>query len=94
MGTQKAIEVADAALEQVNTIRSSIGSTQNQLASTINNLSSSQINSYASESTIRDIDLAEESMNMSRMDTLLKARTFAAAQANASQKNVMELLGL
>jgi len=92
-GAQKAIEIADAALEQVNTIRSSIGSKQNQLTSTINNLSSSQINSYAAESTIRDIDLAEESMNMSRMEILTKARTFAAAQANASHKNVMALLG-
>jgi len=93
-GAQKAIEIADAALEQVNTIRSSIGAQQNQLASTINNLSSSQLNIYASESTIRDIDLAEESKNMSQLDTLLKARIFVAAQANASQKNVMELLGL
>lgn len=42
--SQKAIEIADAALEQVNMIRSSIGSTHNQLASMINNLSSSQIN--------------------------------------------------
>ncbi len=92
-GAQKAIEIADAALEQVNTIRSSIGSTQNQLASTINHLSSSQINSYAAESTIQDIDFAEESMNMSRMDILIKARTFAAAQANASHKNVIALLG-
>ncbi|MCA1793777.1 MAG: hypothetical protein LC660_07885 [Desulfobacteraceae bacterium] len=92
-GAQKAIEIADAALEQVNTIRSSIGSKQNQLASTINNLSNSQINSYAAESAIRDIDLAEESMNMSRLETLTKARTFAAAQANASQKNVMALFG-
>lgn len=70
---------------------SSIGSKQNQLVSTINNLSSLQIKIYASESTIRDIDLAEESMNMSRLETLTKARTFASAQANASQKNVREL---
>jgi flagellin len=92
-GAQKAIEIADTALEQVNSIRSSIGSTQNQLASTINNLSSSQINSYAAESTIRDIDLAEESMNMARIETLTKARTFAAAQATTSHKNVLSLLG-
>lgn len=93
-GAQKAIEIADEALEQVNAIRSSVGAKQNQLTSTINNLSSSRINIYASESTIRDVDLAEESMNMARLETLAKARTFAAAQANASQKNVMALLGL
>lgn len=93
-GAQKAIEIADEALEQVNAIRSSVGAKQNQLTSTINNLSSSRINIYASESTIRDVDLAEESMNMARLETLTKARTFAAAQANASQKNVMALLGL
>lgn len=90
-GAQQAIEIADAALSQVDALRSSIGSTQNQLASTINNLQTSQINIYASESTIRDIDYAEESMNMSRLDMLTKVRVFAAAQANASYKNVMSL---
>ena len=88
-GAQQAIQIADEALQQVDTIRSDIGSTQNQLVSTINNLGDSQINIFASESTIRDIDYAEESMNMSKMETLTKARIFAAAQANASYKNVM-----
>lgn len=90
-GAQKAIEIADAALGQVDALRSSIGSTENQLTSTINNLQSSQINLYESESTIRDIDYAEESMNMAQLDMLTKARIFATAQANASHKNVMAL---
>ncbi|MBU0992962.1 MAG: flagellin FliC [Proteobacteria bacterium] len=90
-GAQKAIQIADEALGQVDAIRSAIGATQNQLTSTINTLANSQINIFASESAIRDIDYAEEAMNLSRLETLTKARAFAAAQANASYKNVMSI---
>lgn len=91
-GAQTAIEVADQALKQVNSIRSDIGSTQNQLTSTINNLATSRVNTYSSESTIMDADYAEESMVLNKMNLLLTARTFAAQQANVAQKNVISLL--
>jgi len=91
-GAQSAIEVADQALKQVNSIRSDIGSTQNQLTSTINNLATSSVNTYSSESTIMDTDYAEESMVLNKMNSLLTARTFAAQQANVAQKNVISLL--
>lgn len=91
-GAQMAMEIADQALQQVDAIRSGIGSSQNQLASTINNLETSRINAYSSESTIRDTDYAEESMILNKMDMLLQARTFAAQQANISKKNMISLL--
>lgn len=90
-GAQNAVKTADAALSDLNNIRSEIGSKQNQLTSTINNLTASQINILSSESTIRDVDLAEESMVMSRMKNLSKARSFALAQANAVGESIMKL---
>ncbi len=91
-GAQNAVSVADKALQQIDQARASLGSQQNQLTSSISNLTTSQINTLSSESSIRDLDFAEESMNISQMKTLSQIKVFAAAQANSSQKNVLNLL--
>ncbi|MDD5759954.1 MAG: flagellin [Desulfobulbaceae bacterium] len=91
-GAQTAMEIADAAMTQVDRMRADVGSRQNQLASTISNLSTSRINTLAAESTIRDLDIAEESANFATMESLYKAQIFAATQANSNKKNVMNLL--
>jgi len=91
-GAQDALGIADAAMTQVNAMRSDVGSRQNQLTSTISNLATSRINTLSAESTIRDLDLAEESTNFSIMESLHKAQIFAATQANSSKKNVLTLL--
>ena len=91
-GAQAALATADQALEQINNIRANIGSEQNKLTSTISNLTTSRINTLSAESSIRDLDFAEEAMNLSKMENLNKARIFAATQANATSKNVFNLL--
>lgn len=91
-GAQDAIRTADSALSQINRLRSDLGAKHNQFHATINNLNTSRISSMASESGIRDVDLAEESANMNRLDLLFKARLFALAQANSTPKNVLSLL--
>jgi len=91
-GAQSAIGVADAALKAVDKVRSDLGSAQNQLSSTISNLSVTKVNVYAAESTIRDVDFAEESSNFSKMQILVQASSFAMAQSNASGKSVLSLL--
>jgi flagellin len=91
-GAQSAVTVADQALQQIDATRAKLGSQQNQLTSSISNLTTSQVNTLSSESTIRDLDFAEESMNISQMKTLNKMKIFAATQANTSQKNVINLL--
>ncbi len=91
-GAQDALGIADAAMGQINAMRADVGSRQNQLISTISNLATSRINTLAAESTIRDLDIAEESANFSIMDSLNKAQIFAATQANSSKKNVLNLL--
>lgn len=91
-GAQSAIQITDAALKEVNSIRSEIGSTQNQLSSTISNLSTTHINVLSAESTIRDVDLAEESMNLSRLKRVSQARAYAAVKSNEQSNSILKLL--
>jgi len=89
---QLSMEIADATLECVEKIRSSVGSSQNQLESTISNLSTTQINVSSSESAIRDADFAEESKVYAQMSVLTQTSTFALAQANEIQKEMLQKL--
>ena len=89
---QRAISIADSALKGIDETRSTLGSVQNQLASTISNLSVTKTNIQASESTVRDVDFAEESMIFSKMQLLAQTSSYALAQANASAQTVMNLL--
>jgi flagellin len=91
-GAQIAIAVADAALKSLDKVRSDLGSVQNQLTSTISNLSATRVNIFAAESSIRDVDFAEEASNFSKMQILVQASSFAMAQANASSQSVLSLL--
>ena len=92
-GAQQAIETVDLALEQIAQNRSSVGSAQNQYTSDINNLSTSRINLMASESNIRDTDIAEESIILNQMKLLEGAATYALNQSNNSRENLVSLLG-
>ena len=82
----------DAALTQVNTLRSDFGSTQNQLESSIRNMQTTQTNLKAAESVIRDVDYAAESANFNKTNIIAQAGTYAISQANNVQQNVMKLL--
>ncbi len=91
-GAEKAIRITDSALKQIDAIRSDIGSVQNQLESTVRNISVTQVNVTAAESTIRDVDFAEESANLQKRNILAQSGVYAMSQANAAQQNVMRLL--
>ena len=91
-GAEKAIRTTDAALKQIDAIRSDIGSVQNQLESTVRNISVTQVNVTAAESTIRDVDFAEESANLQKRNILAQSGVYAMSQANSAQQNVMRLL--
>ncbi len=92
-GAQIGISVADAALKSLDKVRSDLGSVQNQLSSTISNISTTRVNVFSAESTIRDVDFAEESSNFTKMQILSQAGSFAMSQANASSQQVLSLLG-
>jgi len=89
---EKAIVITDYALKQIDEQRSNIGSVQNQLESTVRNISVTQVNVTAAESTIRDVDFAEESANLQKRNILAQSGVYAMSQANAAQQNVMRLL--
>lgn len=91
-GAQVAISIADSALASYDKIRSDLGSVQNQLTSTIANISVTKVNIESAESTIRDVDFAEEASNYSKLQILAQAGTFAMAQAKSSSQNVLSLL--
>lgn len=88
----KAIDTVGAAITNLDTIRSDLGSVQNQVVSTINNISVTQVNVKAAESAIRDVDFAQESANFSKFNILAQSGSYAMSQANAVQQNVMRLL--
>jgi flagellin len=91
-GAQLAIDIADAALKDLDGVRASLGSVQNQLTSTIANLSVTSTNVIAAESAIRDVDFAQEAGNFTKLQVLAQAGSFALAQANASAQLVLSLL--
>jgi len=90
---QDAIKIADEALGQINASRADLGSAQNQLASTINNLAATSTNLLSAASSIADVDLAEETINITTMKVLTEAKAFALAQSkNMNRQNVLSLL--
>ena len=84
--------VVDAALNQMNTYRSDLGSTQNQIESAVRNLMTQETNVRAAESVIRDVDYAEESANFNKNNIIAQAGSYAMSQANAVAQNVLRLL--
>ena len=76
----------------ISTERAKLGATQNRLEHTINNLNVSVENLSASESRIRDTDMAQEMMSFTRSQILSQAGTAMLAQANQSQQGVLSLL--
>lgn len=92
LGSQTSLAVIDDALIQVNSIRADLGAMQNRLQSTINNLAISDENLSSANSRIRDVDVAEESSELTRNSILMQAGTSVLAQANMASKMALKLL--
>ncbi len=92
-GANDAIRIVDEALDQVNKTRSILGASTNRLEATISNLSVSAENLTASESRIRDADIAQETTNFTRNQVLLQAGQSVLAQANFQSQGFLSLLG-
>ena len=88
-----AITTIDAAISSVSTERATLGAFQNRFEHTINNLNVTVENLSASESRIRDTDMAAEMVNFTRSQILSQAGTAMLAQANAQPQSVLKLLG-
>ncbi len=89
---EDAITTIDNALKQVSAERSKLGAYQNRLEHTINNLGTSSENLTASESRIRDVDMAKEMMEFTKNNILSQAAQAMLAQANQQPQGVLQLL--
>jgi flagellin len=89
---QASITLIDAQIASVSTARAGLGALQNRFEHTINNLNVSVENLSASESRIRDADMAQEMMQFTRNQILSQAGTAMLAQANQGSQGVLQLL--
>jgi flagellin len=90
---QAALAKIDAAINSLSTSRSTIGAAQNRLVVTINNLASAHENLSAANSRIRDVDVAQETAEMTRNQILSQAGIAVLAQANQLPSMALSLLG-
>ena len=86
------ISTIDTKITNVATARGSFGAVQNRLEYTLANLATYNENLVASESRIRDVDMAQEMVNFSKLQILQQAGTAMLAQANQSPQGVLSLL--
>lgn len=93
LGEEKDIEQIDTAIGAVSTQRAQFGAVQNRLEHTLNNLAVYQENLSASESRIRDVDMASEMVEFTKLQILQQAGTSMLAQAQQSGQSVLKLLG-
>ncbi len=72
--------------------RSTLGAIQNRLEDTVDNLGVYQENISAAQSRIRDVDVAAETVNFTKLQILSQSGTAMLAQANSAPQNVLSLL--
>jgi len=88
-----AIGSLDSALKQVSKQRADLGAYQNRFEMAAKGISVAAENLQASESRIRDADMASEMVSFTKNQILSQAGNAMLAQANARSQNVMQLLG-
>jgi flagellin len=91
-GAAAAIDTINTAITTVSTNRANLGAYQNRFEHTISNLSVTAENLSASESRIRDTDMASEMVSFTRSQILTQAGTAMLAQANQAPQQVLQLL--
>jgi len=89
---QNALSAIDSAIVSVSAMRADFGAIQNRLQSTISNIAVSVENMSAANSRIRDVDVAEETAELTRNNILLNAGTSVLAQANQTATTALGLL--
>lgn len=90
--SQRSITKIDKALEILSATRATVGAQVNRLEYTINNLETARENLTAAESRIRDLDIAEETANLTKNQILVQSATSMVAQANKVPQQALALL--
>lgn len=91
-GAELALTKLSDAINKVSDQRAKLGAFQNRLEHTIKNLRVAQENTQAAESRIRDVDMAQEMMQFTKLQILLQSGTAMLAQANTVPQTVLQLL--
>jgi flagellin len=87
-----ALKVIDTATATVSSLRSELGAIQNRLEHTVNNLTTTSENLTSAESRIRDVDMASEMAEYTKLSVVTQAATAMLAQANQQPQQVLTLL--
>jgi flagellin len=87
------IAAIDTAINSVSSLRGTLGAAQNRLSSTISNLGVAVENLSAANSRIRDVDVANETAQLTRNSILQQAAISVLSQANSSPQGALQLLG-
>lgn len=88
-----AMDAIDSAITSINEYMSKVGANQNRLQYAMENLEISIENFSATESTIRDVDMAQEVMNFTKNQILQQSGIAMLAQANMAPQRLLQLLG-
>nr|MCR4923493.1 flagellin FliC3 [Lachnospiraceae bacterium] len=91
-GAKKAMAFADDALAYTSKIRSRLGAFQNRFEATVSNLNVTEENLTSSFSNIRDVNMAEEMVEYTKLQILTQAGTSMLAQANEQPQQALQLL--
>ncbi len=86
------ISEIDTAIDAISAQRAQFGAVQNRLEYTLQNLAIYQENLTSSESRIRDVDMASEMVNFTKLQILQQSGTAMVAQANQLPQSVLQLL--
>lgn len=92
VSAQAAISAIDTQISKISTARANLGAYQNRFEHTINSVNVAVENLSASESRIRDTDMASEMVNFTKAQILAQAGTAMLAQANSIPQGVLQLL--
>ncbi|MCP4601377.1 MAG: flagellin FliC [Proteobacteria bacterium] len=90
---QSSLAIIDAAISDVSDIRGDLGAVQNRLSITVTNLATQRENLSAANSRIRDVDVASETVNLTRSQILMQAGVAVLAQANQLPSMALSLIG-
>ncbi len=90
---QASLDNIDAAIKTVSTYRGQLGAAGNRFQSVVNSVQTASENLSAADSRIRDVDVASETSNLSRMQVLTQAGISVLAQANQAPQMALKLLG-
>jgi flagellin len=92
-GAQQALGLIDTALQSVSSTRATLGAQANRFEKVINVATVASVSLSAAQSRIRDVDVAEETSNLSRTQILLQAGVSVLTQANQLPQVALKLLG-